>query len=157
MLFPGDGGANRVAAVEGEPRRADCERPDLVRSGRQAVRDRHFGPLAMRLRAARLKPRTLNGSTKRNGRHACDDRVTRHASVTSCRHADGLSSARQILLLSECHIRLHEECRHANAGMLRNWAAVPVKSSGLANYFLELPPEGKRVCTVADTAGHVHS
>ena len=51
-LLPGARREERRAAVEGEPRRADRQRPDHLRSGRQAVRDRDLRPVALRVRTA---------------------------------------------------------------------------------------------------------
>ena len=55
-LFPGARRPDRRAVVEGEPRRADRQRPDHIRSGRQTVRHRDLGPVVVCVRIARVVP-----------------------------------------------------------------------------------------------------
>ena len=52
-LLPGAARRDRRAAVEGQPRRPDRQRPDDLRGGRPAVRGRHLRTLPVGVRAAR--------------------------------------------------------------------------------------------------------
>ena len=54
-----------IAAVEGEPRRADRQRADHLRGGRQAVRHRDLGPVAVRVRVAGVGCHTTNEDIRR--------------------------------------------------------------------------------------------